>query len=244
VIIFGPFGMYSPLVLLSLATIYFFWKTWGKNDDIFLKTLVIVIFSSWAVLSLLKLVFHERYYVFLTIPLIIYLGAYLSRLNNTKIIYSAMIILLLFALPNYYTVSSYAPKYFGKKFASIISNFSNEFPIIAGHHAEMVLKYYVDGDRVRIFFPYKGSLKHSLPERWRFSDYPVINNDNVVLIDELVGNNNYFWVVGYEVEPMQDPGGALFAYLDKKYVLLSNFIFPESSSDYINHMQLRLYSIK
>ncbi|MCX6781657.1 MAG: glycosyltransferase family 39 protein [Candidatus Magasanikbacteria bacterium] len=251
-IVFGVVGINAVPAMLSIfiiALMIYFWRNYGETKN---RILAILVISGWVMLAVLKFIYTERYYIIFTIPMILMFAVVLANLKRKSwlgVVGGAAVIFSLFIIPSYITDNSRmdnsrAFKYFAPSFAQIILNESRPGDIVVADHYSHVLwtQYLKSGPEVKFFFPYKNTLTDDWQIRWRYSDYPIITEKNVILIDSLIEGSGRFWVAGYRGEAVEDPRGNLFKYLDSTYGRLATYYFPQNTDGNVYLAELRLYS--
>ena len=245
-IVFGAIGNNAAPVLLSffiLAFLYYFWRRSGRDKRDFLVVLVI---AGFVVLSVGKMIYHERYFIVLTVPVILILALAARNIKVKSLVLPLLVstlFFILFIFPAYATVYNRAFKYYAPSFARVIQNNWQEGDMVIADHYNQVLmpRYLPVADKIKLFFPFNGELIDDPAVRWRYSDFPIINDGNVFLVDELTTGSARFWVVGHNGDSVEDPHGALSKYLGRKYTLIATYYFPTGLS--LNDLvtELRLY---
>ncbi|PIT88723.1 MAG: hypothetical protein COU29_00530 [Candidatus Magasanikbacteria bacterium CG10_big_fil_rev_8_21_14_0_10_36_32] len=249
---FGSSGADGAMIIFSLLIAGFFIYFWRRSVDINSRVLIVFVIAGWLALAGFKFIYHERYYLILTIPLIL-LAAVALRIVFEKYrlvsVIGGLLFLFIFIFSCYIVPPEHAYKYFTPEFVKIInSQYQTGDVIIADHYSKLLWNQYYPGPaEIKLFFPYENEL---LPAdsnlRWRFSDYANVNSDNVVLFDNLVKNEQRFWIVMFNPlnYSVQDPQGLLPEYLDSHYSRWATYFFPLFVSKNDFQVELRLYVVK
>jgi len=231
-IVFGQFAYYYLWtgffgLLVFGGYVYLLKRKWS---DVKLRCLLLMPSIGFVLLAALKFIYAPKYFIVWTIPVCLILAylinSWTKRRYQHVFVVGVSFVLLIFVIFGYQVSEANQHMYYAKSLFAEIEK--NELPgdvVLTDHFNNLLMPWYYDGQaQEKFFFPDEEVLS-----RWRYWDYNIVNQDNVVQLDELIEGVDRVWSFDYWPQgvSVQDPSGLVKERLVGQYKIIKSFEFPE-----------------
>lgn len=230
--VFGQniYSYYSFLFLSSLIIILFVFFVYKLKDRKEIKILSFLLVGILTVFAVLKLVYDPKYFLFASIFFILIFALVIFQIKSKRVqkitIVSILLIALIVIPETYFLEDAVRHRYNLKYFSEYIEANEKESDLLLLNNFSTV--YYKGELDQKHFFPLNDKLTTNYLDFIKYATYPVITEENVDLVEDLIEGYERVWLIQYSSQGREDfrDQQILLKYFDENYKRIDEIYFP------------------